>query len=240
MKLRKHLYPYIKISVIVVSKCGVTDYLRFLWDYVLVKGGISKRISVVKAQYAVESAGIAHQKYLDTNFWLFENLARVFSLGLHKKKGARKSVLDIGTGPGYFPFLCKYYGHHAEALDVADNAMYNDLVKALDIKRHVQRIEAYETLEIASKFDLISAFMICFNNHQRPNLWHIQEWNYFLNSLHLNNLRNDGEIFLSLNSESPEEPISKELLRHFSVNGAVVHETTVHINSDYNFNPSSD
>ncbi len=192
------------------------------------------KISSIKAKYKIANPGISYQKYVDIDYWLFENLRRAYVMGLHNKT-KKSTILDIGTGPGYFPFICGFYGHDAEALDVPDNEMYNEMTGKLGIKRYDQRILPFRHLDIDRKYDLITAFMICFNNHQQPDLWHIREWDYFINSLFSRNLHPGGEVVLSFNAETPQEPISKELLSYFIGNGAKVDGSTIFLKSNHAF-----
>ena len=92
------------------------------------------KLSSIKAKYEIANPGISYQKYMDIDYWLFENLRRAYVLGLHKMTG-KIAILDIGTGPGYFPFICGFYGHDAEALDVPDNEMYNEIMKRKKVKK---------------------------------------------------------------------------------------------------------
>ena len=174
-----------------------------------------------KVKYAIDKPGIKPEKYLDEEFWILENLFRAYQLCLHEGK-SQKSILDIGTGTGYFPFICKYYGHRAEAVDLPNNEMYNEIIRALEIDRFDDKVEWSKSLLTPRKYDLITAFMICFNNHRRQDLWHIREWATFLNNLLENNLKTEGEVFLSLNKEPTETPVDPELLAFFSKNGAKV------------------
>ena len=212
------------------------EWIRFLTDYLAIKRILISKISLIEPKYKDEHAGISSKKYLDINYWLYENMRRIVALGLHKKKRKKLRILDIGTGTGYFPFICKYYGHEAEALDIPDNEMYNEIIRALNIKRYERYIYPFQAIAIERRYDLITAYMICFNAHKRPNLWHIREWEYFINSLYNNNLNPGGEVFLSFNVETPDEPISRKLLDHFSANNARIKGNTVYIKSDYKFN----
>lgn len=163
-------------------------------------------------------------KFLNLQVWTLETLTRVIRLNLHQTKGQR--VLDIGTGCGYFPYLCRQFGHDAECVDLDTEPLYNESVAALGLKRHVRRIQQFESLDIEGKFDLITAFMICFNEHKQPGLWHIDEWKYFVTDMEVR-LNPGGAIYLSFNTETPTEPVSRELLRYFESRGARVQESDV-------------
>ncbi len=228
------LFSYLKCIISLIPNCGICSLFPFLKNYFVIKKNIRGKLSLIRDKYKIENPSISYQKYLEINYWLFETLRRFYVLGLHKKHKKIK-ILDIGTGAGYFPFICNFYGYEAEALDVPDNEMYNEIIKELEIKRYVQYIDSFEKIDVHRKYDLISAFMICFNRHGQQDVWHIREWEYFLNSLHDNNLNPGGEMFLSFNAETAEEPVNKELLAYFAANNAEIDGNTVHIKSNYRF-----
>jgi len=233
-KCKCRIYTYLKIIVVIISKCGIFCIFKYLTDYYIIRNAVKGKLSFIIKKYQIENPEISFYKYLDINYWVFENLHRFYILGLHKSNEKIK-ILDLGTGTGYFPFVCKFYGHEVEALDISNNEMYNDIIKKLEIKRYDGCICAFKRLEIDKRYDLITSFMICYNNHKNPGLWHIEEWEFFLNSLYNNNLNARGEILLSFNAETPEEPISDELVSYFSANNAEIDGTTVHIKNNYNF-----
>jgi protein-L-isoaspartate O-methyltransferase len=49
------------------------------------------------------SPSIMDLKYFDVDHWIQDSLYRAFKLNLHNSRG--KSILDIGTGFGYFPYI---------------------------------------------------------------------------------------------------------------------------------------
>ena len=200
---------------------GPSSAIHFLKSYLRLKKEIGAKINDIVKKHRVENPGAAFQKYLALHYWLFIALERVFQLGLHES--TTKRILDLGTGAGYFPYACRYFGHDVEALDVPDNAMYNEIIEKLHIKRHTQYIEKFRDIDIGGKFDLVTAFMICFNNHKKADVWHDDEWAYFLSSVSKHQLLDDGVIFLSLNAESEDVPIHPELIEYFRIAGAKIH-----------------
>lgn len=204
----------------VVFRYGIRDSFRFIKDYCLIRKELEEKLSLIAERHSVSKPGNRYQKYLNINLWLYEHLKRFYKLGLHRTSS--KKILDIGTGTGYFPFICNYYGHHAEGLDVADNEMYNEMIAALGVKRYDQRIIAFSPIHVSDKYDLVTAFLICFNNHDTPLLWHIEQWDYFLGDITSKNLLAGGEIYLLFNAENKEEPVKRELLEHFRKLGAEV------------------
>src|SRR4051812_17945261 len=68
-----------------------------------------------------------YSKYLDIRPWMADKLMMVLYLGLDRSKPLK--ILDIGTGTGYFPYICRYFGHEVVSLDLDVVPMYNDLCK---------------------------------------------------------------------------------------------------------------
>lgn len=218
----------------IISKCGPTQLYSFLTDYSALKKQLAQDLAPIVKRYMVDNPRISFQKYLDIDYWLFENMRRCYTLGLHIP-GRKLKILDVGTGAAYFPFVCKYYGHDVEVVDVDDNEMYNEIVNTFGLIKYDQYIYSFSDLTTDNRYDLITAFMICFNRHKQPDLWHIREWEYFLTSVHDNNLNPEGEVVLSFNAESAAEPVSRELLAYFSENNAEVSGSNVYLKSNYLF-----
>ncbi len=157
----------------------------------------------------------AQEKYLNYRFWLKESLIRFYKLGLHCDK--KKTILDIGTGTGYFPFICNEFSHQGFCLDVPDNELYDQITDSLGLIKFKKYINSFEYLQLNTneRFDLITAYMICFNNHKEENLWSYEEWEFFISDLQNNYLKKDGKILLNFNEEYPGIYFSNELLGYF-------------------------
>jgi hypothetical protein len=213
-------------SALLVS--GIYGFPKFFKDYIKINWQVKKRLASLN-KYKVSNPGESFEKYLDSNFWICETLIRAYNLNLHKSP-RKLRILDIGTGFGYFPFICNYYGHIAESIDMGNNKLYNSTILALDVVRYDQKIQAYTKINLNKKYDLITAFMICFNGHKSSDLWHIKEWDFFLESLEENNLLSGGKVFLSFNEESDtSEPVSSSLLGYFSSINAKITKYNVSI-----------
>lgn len=231
---KEHIRAYLYGISGIISRCGITQLSTFLKDYFRLKSQLASLMAPIAERYKQDDPGISFQKYLEVDYWLFECMRRCFLLGLHNSS-KKLRILDIGTGAAYFPFVCRYYGHDVEAMDVPDNEMYNEIIKAFGIKRYDQYIRSFSNLAVDNRYDLVTAFMICFNCHKQPDLWHINEWEYFLSSLHDNNLNENGEVFLSFNAESLEEPVNRDLLAYFAAKGAVVDGSSVQLKGNYQY-----
>ncbi len=165
------------------------------------------RLDALRAKYAErmqKASATSRYKYFDVVFHTLQKLLLARELGLHKSPLRR--VLDIGTGGGQLPFVCRFYGHQAVGIDVKD-AFYDGLAACLDIERTTVRVEARTPLpDIGGRFDVITACDIAFNEKRmgktRGIYWSQADWQFFLNDLVARQLRTPGTIYLKLNKEA--------------------------------------
>jgi SAM-dependent methyltransferase len=183
----------------------------------------------IASRYRVKDPGTTPRKYLDLDHWLEVNLRRVLRLELDF--GPRRRVLDLGMGAGYFLFICQWLGHEVLGLDIDEDPMFAELSVALQVPRRVARIEAFVPLpECGAKFDVITAYMICFNNNNRPDVWGAPEWSFFLDDL-AHHLREDGRVWLEFNRGKGAGHFTPELRSLFEHRGAVIDHHRVIFNS---------
>lgn len=180
----------------------------------------------IVADEAVANPGISLQKYLN-----YRRYIRVYyrdAVALHLDRKPHRVVLDIGTGVGYFPFICSHLGNSAWAIDVDDYPVYNKTIAALRINRQVHRIVAFQSLpSLPTRFDLVTAFATCFNNHKMPNLWGEKEWEFFLRDIANNQLNPAGKIFLRINKEDDGGFARAEIPQMMRSLGASISSTDV-------------
>ena len=165
------------------------------------------RLDALRRDYAerLQKAGPASRyKYLDVVFHTLQKLLLARALGLHE--GSPRRVLDIGTGGGHLPFVCRFYGHEVVGIDVKD-AFYDGLAACLGVQRTVVRVEAQTPLpDLGGRFDVITALGVRFNNKGnrdgRRLYWSPAEWQSFLDDLVANQLRRPGMLYFTLNKES--------------------------------------
>jgi SAM-dependent methyltransferase len=171
-------------------------------------------------------------KYADFTTWVLRNIHRAGQLGLHERAGLR--ILDIGCGPGYFIAVSRALGHDCEGIDVADfcftpleRHVYRELLGALNCGKYVSpvSVERFVPLSLPTEpYDLITAFLVCFNRHDKPDQWDVSEWRFFVEDA-LQKLRDGGRLFLGLN-ENPKKYgklgfYDSELLEYFRSVGTV-------------------
>ena len=180
-------------------------------------------------RYAMHDPGDEWPKYLEIERWMEINLKRVRDLGLDL--GGRKRVLDIGSGTGYFLYICQYLGHDVLGMDLDEERGFTEMVELLGVKRVIYRVEAYQPLpDLGKKFDVIAAHMICFNGHKSDKLWKIPEWEFFLDGLAERHLAPSGQVCLELNREYDDSLYTPELKEYFEARGAEIHTQRVLFN----------
>lgn len=178
------------------------------------------RLAEVAARHGDGStSGPSPSKYLDVERWVRVCARRAVALDLDLDRG--RDVLDLGTGAGYFPLVCRELGHHVTATDHPQRpALYCALTDAIGVEVYSEAIEYGMPLTAAPTYDLITAFMVTFNGHgSRP--WGVDEWAWFLD-LALGTLHPGGRLVLELNREPDGRCYTPELEALFLTRGAVI------------------
>jgi len=221
-KLRKLTDPRLILSAKQhLGRLFLTRRLIFRLDAEKIIASIDKRaFQAIYDRHAVENPGGGWRKYLDLDRWIGINLRRVQELDLDW--GRRKHILDIGSGAGYFLYISQGIGHDPVGLDIDEVPMYAEMIRALGVKRVLWRVNAFELLPaFEHKFDLITAFMICFNGHKSPALWGPKEWAFFLDDLETR-LKPGGRVRLGFNAENDGNFYAENLRRFFVARGAEI------------------
>src|ERR1700746_995682 len=172
-----------------------------------------RELERIRLQYAEGSDSI-WPKYLDARKWLVRNIdyAERFGWFLNPPR----DTLDLGCGAGYFLFVMRQLGSNVLGLDLED-PIFNEILKVLQIPRVPFRITRQEKLPdfAGRKFDVITAWMICFNNYDRDDtIWGPQDWDYLLNDL-TEKLTADGRIVFYFNAQRHRKIHTPELWKYF-------------------------
>jgi SAM-dependent methyltransferase len=183
----------------------------------------------IRQRYAASDPTEDWRKYLDLDRWIGINIRRIRDIELDLAR--RKRILDLGCGAGYFLYVAQLLGHRGFGLDLDRIPMFAEVTSLLGVRRVIQRIQPFRPLpDLGGKFDLITAFMICFNGHRRPNLWGVTEWNFFLDDI-AKHLAPRGRVWLELNRESDGTLYTPELKEFFQKRGARIDEHKIMFNS---------
>jgi len=176
----------------------------------------------IRQRYAVADPGADWPKYLDLDRWIGVNIRRIRQLELDVARSKR--ILDLGCGAGYFLHIAQILGHSGVGLDMDRVTMFGEITRLLGVRRVVQQIQAFRPLpNLGQKFDVITAFMICFNDHKMPGLWEVPEWEFFLNDL-AKHLKPRGRVWLELNQEYDGTFYTPQLKEFFQKRGAKIDE----------------
>jgi hypothetical protein len=158
-------------------------------------------------------------------------LKMIYWLGLDRKPGLK--ILDIGGRAGLFAYYCRSYGHDAYVSDLPDilkKEPNNELLNLFKVKNFPLEIKAFEPIDTGGvKFDLITGFRTRFHSklpwetgREKEEHWGVEEWNFFLNDIAKNILKENGRIFFMLNrlqEKKKEEYVPKELADFFFLKG---------------------
>jgi SAM-dependent methyltransferase len=140
-------------------------------------------------------------KYLDTRKWIERSLQQVRRLGL--VLNPPRDVLDLGCGTGYFLFAVKQLGARVLGVDLDSDPIFGEMIRLLGIERVGFAITRRNRLPEfgGRRFDLITAWMICFNNYDRADtIWVAEDWNFLLDDLS-ERLNPNGRIVFSMNEQ---------------------------------------
>jgi SAM-dependent methyltransferase len=174
----------------------------------------------IRARYANPDDKKGWPKYVDAGHRLDLAIKQARSVQLDRRKPLR--VLDIGSGAGYFLFVCKQLGHSVLGLDLDWPPMYAEMFDMMEMPRCVWRIEPFQPLpDLGGRFDFLTGFAVCFNSHGSDHVWAMKEWEFFLNDVEKNVLSESGEVYFELNPE-PWGYYTPELSEFFRRRGARV------------------
>ena len=139
-------------------------------------------------------------KFLELTRWLPPRFYRALDLELNGS--TPKVIFDLGTGLGYFPYICRYFGHSIQTIDVDECEIFNDMINLLGIPRTVHRIRPGKSLpSFGYKFDIVTAFMVTFNAKNSNELYGEEDWDFFLTDILDNILNPGGLLFMEMNDQ---------------------------------------
>jgi hypothetical protein len=230
----RRLKIFLRQEFNILTSLSFFDWFSFYLNSIKVRNKIRARLEIDYTKDNGSPDSTAQEKYLNYKFWSKESLLRAYKLDLHNSVN-KKNILDIGTGAGYFPFICKELGHEGLCLDVPGNDLYDQITDSLSLIKFKRFIKCFEplSLKIDERFDLITAYMICFNNHKQKDLWGCEQWKFFISDLQSNYLEESGEIVLDFNEEAPGFYFPDELISYFRKKNYKIKANTILIQNSY-------
>jgi SAM-dependent methyltransferase len=176
----------------------------------------------IREKYTVAGELTHWPKYVDAPRWLHLNVKRAQELRLNTRPRPLR-ILDLGSGAGYFLLVSRFLGHSGLGLDIEEPQMYGEMFEAFGLRRVIWTINAFEPLpDLGDRFDLVTAFSICFNEHKTPGLWDSKPWGFLLQDLKKRFLQPSGEIFLGMNPEPDGSFYPPGLREFFLAKGAKI------------------
>ena len=126
------------------------------------------------------------------------------------EQAGTKKILDIGSGLGVFPWLCRLHNHHCMFTDVSPHQIWRTAHRLLQINRNYMDLEIVyqQDILLPQRFDIITAHRTVFDEHDYR--WHVEEWIWFLKQLSPF-LTDTGSIFIKTNLTEfiPQRPHPK-------------------------------
>ena len=80
----------------------------------------------------------------DVAYWIDINVGRAQDLWLDRSVPLR--ILDLGSGPGYFLYVCQFLGHSGLGLDMGDDPFFGAMTRYFNVPRVISRIDPWVPL----------------------------------------------------------------------------------------------
>jgi SAM-dependent methyltransferase len=161
-------------------------------------------------------------RFEDVVYWIGINVERAQDLWLDRAPPLR--ILDIGSGAGYFLYVCKFFGHDVLGFDTDNEPLFRATTALLNVPRIIGQVERQTPLPDLGKFDLVTAHRICFHRIGKVRdrvEWSTADWEFFINDVRTNLLNEGGRILLDFNPRPDGSSFfSSELRELFLSQGA--------------------
>src|SRR5579864_1132375 len=155
----------------------------------------------LRAQIPYRPGSPRINRFEDVVYWVEINIERAQDLWLDRARPLR--ILDLGSGAGYFLYVCKFFGHRVLGFDTDNEPLFRATSKLLDVQRVIGRIERQTLLpNFHQRFDLVTAHRICFHRigKARDGLeWSSADWEFFISDVRSHLLADHGRLLLDFN-----------------------------------------
>lgn len=163
-----------------------------------------------------------YAKYLDVDRYLMKNIRIARRLGLLAGGPARR-ILDLGSGCGFFPHVCRAFGHETFCIDRPGTALFDDFMKLFGLDRLDRTIIPFVALDLPwNRFDLVTGLMVSFDRIGHADRYGPEQWRFLLADIAANILAPGGRVYLLLNEEPRREEVTSANVAAFRRWGATV------------------
>jgi SAM-dependent methyltransferase len=179
----------------------------------------TEQFEKLRGQYPYRPGSPRINRFEDVAYWIDINVERAQDLWLDRAPSLR--ILDIGSGAGYFLYVCKFFGHHVLGFDTDNEPLFRATIALLDVPRVIGRVERQTSLpDLGEKFDLLTAHRICFHRIGRVRdgvEWLPSDWEFLINDVRNNLLNEHGRLLLDFNRRPNGSSFFTPDLREFFV-----------------------
>lgn len=149
-----------------------------------------------QAKHGLETYGKTGKYLRKINDYFPEKMQCYQAMGLDGS--SPKDVIDIGTGVGYFPWLCDQHGHNCDYTDSDPLPFYTGAHKLLGLKGGFTnlKIVGQQRFDLSKSYDIITAHRTVFDIFDYH--WYVDEWRHFLINC-ADFLNEGGMVFIKTN-----------------------------------------
>jgi len=149
-----------------------------------------------KQRNGLRTNGATGKYVINIDLYLKEKIDCFRAMGLLDSN--KKQVLDIGTGVGYFPWLCEHFGHTCDYTNPAPIKFYKLAWQVLALKSAFFEWSVISNKKFAlpKKYDIITSHRTVFDIFDYH--WHVEDWKYFLQNCQ-EYLSDNGFVFIKTN-----------------------------------------
>jgi len=179
-------------------------------------------------------------RFEDIVYWIDINVERAQDLWLERTPPL--SLLDLGSGAGYFLSVCKHFGHDVLGFDTDIEPLFGATTELLGVSRIIGRIERLTPLpEFGRKFDLVTGHRICFHRIGKVREgveWSPADWEFFVNDIRTRFLAPNGRLLLDFNPRPDGSSFFSPELREFFISqGARIFRSKALLGADPEISP---
>jgi SAM-dependent methyltransferase len=179
-------------------------------------------------------------RFEDVVYWIDINVERAQDLWLDCTPPLR--ILDLGSGAGYFLYVCKHFGHDVLGFDTDVEPLFSATTELLGVRRVIGRIERQTPLpELGQRFDLVTAHRICFHRIGKVRdgvEWSPSDWEFFIDDIRNRFLNRNGRLLLDFNPRPDASSFfTPELRKFFLSQGARIFRSKALLGADSKSEP---